>query len=415
MDDHVRQFRNRYPLSGKLPAEIAARSHSWFTSYRTYPVFSPPWFWRRTALFSAGALLIATVQSALIWRLVDRQTGLTMTAFNIGVWQLLVIAGPALATLVRTRELAQKHERIGVVLAIAIGIALSFGCQHAGNRLSRELVLPNAVKSGMVNQPTPQQQEVNSALIVSMVAWQAVVFFVLSGGAALRTYFKEPELWRVAQGERELEALRQQKSEVDLKLTVLQAQVEPHFLFNTLASVHSLIRNDPARAEATLEALVDHLRATLPKLRAGVGSPHSTLDMQLEVCRSYLDVMLVRMGSRLRYELHVPKVLREHPFPPFMLISLVENAVKHGIEPSAAGGCIQIHAAVARGDSEPTSLEVSVQDDGVGLRPGLSDGVGLVNLRAQLAAQFGALGRFSIGARPGGGVNATICLPYVET
>src|SRR6185436_5202353 len=122
----------------------------------------------------------------------------------------------------------------------------------------------------------------------------------------LRVYFRMVS----AQRDREIEQLRQQKSEVDLKLAVLQAQVEPHFLFNTLASVHSLIRKDPGRAEATIEALVDHLRATLPKLRAGVGSPHSTLEAQLEVCRSYLQVMQVRMGDRLRYGIDVPPPLR---------------------------------------------------------------------------------------------------------
>jgi Histidine kinase len=414
MDDSVRQPPSPLPLSGKLPADVAGRSHGWLTSYRNYPVFSAPWFWRRTALFSTGALLPALVQSALVWRLVDRHTGAIMLVFNVLVWQLLVTAGPALATLVRTRGAAPRRERIGVVLAVAIGIALSFGCQHAGNRLSRELVLPSAIKAGIVNAPTPQQSRVNPTVLVFMWTWQGVVFFVLSGGTALRTYFKEPEWLRIAQRERELEALRQQKSEVDLELAVLQAQVEPHFLFNTLASIHSLIRNDPARAEATIEALVDHLRATLPKLRAGVGSPYSTLETQLEVCRSYLDVMLVRMGDRLRYEIDVPQALREHPFPPFMLISLVENAVKHGIEPSAAGGRIEIHAEVTRAGEEP-SLEVSVQDDGAGLRPGLSDGVGLVNLRAQLASQFGSRGRFSIRAREPRGVSATIALPYIET
>jgi sensor histidine kinase YesM len=248
-------------------------------------------------------------------------------------------------------------------------------------------------------------------VLLPIYAWQSGVFFFLSGGAGLRTYFKEPEGWRLLQRERELAALRQQKSEVDLKLAVLQAQVEPHFLFNTLASVHSLIRSDPARAEATIEALVDHLRATLPKLRAGVGSPHSTLGTQLEVCRSYLDVMRVRLGDRLEYEIDVPGELREHPFPPFMLISLVENAIKHGIEPSATGGRITIRAAAPKG----RELDVTVQDNGVGLRPGLSDGVGLVNLRAQLAAQFGSQGRFSIRGRDGGnGVDATISLPYAE-
>jgi hypothetical protein len=414
VDDHVRQLSPPYPRSGKLPAEVAARSHSWFNSYRNYPVFSAPWFWRRTALFSSGALLIGLLQSALMWRLLDRHTGVTLTIFNVVVWQLLVTVGPALATVVRTRGMAPRRERIGVVVAVAVGMVVSFGCQHAGNRLSREFVLPHAIKAGTLHAPTPQQQRLNPALVISLVTWQGLVFFILSGGGALRTYFKQPEWMRAAQREREIEALRQQKGEVDLKLAVLQAQVEPHFLFNTLASVHSLIRKDPARAEATIEALVDHLRATLPKLRAGVGSPHSTLETQLEVCRSYLDVMLVRMGERLRYEIDVPPALREHPFPPFMLISLVENAVKHGIEPSAAGGRIGIHAALARDDKAP-SLEVSVQDDGVGLRPGLSDGVGLVNLRSQLAAQFGSRGRFSISGRPGGGVSATITLPYVET
>ena len=414
MDDSVKPSAARYPLSRKLPADVVARSHTWFTSYRNYPVFSAPWFWRRSALFAAGALLVGLAQSALAWRLVDHHTGLIFALCILLIWQTLHLAGPALATLVRTREMAPKHERIGVVLAVAIGIAISFGCQHAGNRLSREMLLPRAVKAGTMAPPTPQQEHLNPAVLVSVIAWQTVVFFVLSGGAALRTYFKEPDGWRIAQRERELEALRQQKSEVDLKLAVLQAQVEPHFLFNTLASVHSLIRNDPARAEATIEALVDHLRTTLPKLRAGVGSPHSTLETQLEVCRSYLDVMLVRMGNRLRYEIDVPKALHEHPFPPFMLISLVENAVKHGIEPSAAGGRIEIHTAVVRDPGEP-SLDVTVQDNGVGLRPGLSDGVGLVNLRAQLAAQFGSRGHFSISGRPEGGVNATISLPYVET
>jgi histidine kinase/histidine kinase/DNA gyrase B/HSP90-like ATPase len=352
------------------------------------------------------------MQSALVWRLVDPHTGLVFTICNVAIWQALVITGPALATVVRHREMVLKHERIGIVLAIAVGMAASFGLQHAANRLSKEMLLPRAMKAGTLHMPTPQQQQLNPTLLVSLYTWETLVFFFLSGGVALRAYFKEPEGWRFVQREREIEALRQQKSAVDLRLAVLQAQVEPHFLFNTLASVHSLIRNDPARAEATIEALVDHLRATLPKLRAGVGSPHSTLETQLEVCRSYLDVMLVRMGSRLQYEIHVPKELREHPFPPFMLISLVENAVKHGIEPSAAGGRIEIHAAVI-GSGAERNLEVTVQDDGVGLRPGLSDGVGLVNVREQLAAQFSARGRFSIGGRSGGGVNATISLPYV--
>jgi hypothetical protein len=416
MADDVHAFPARYPLSAELPRDIADRSHTWFTSYRRYPVFSAPWFWRRTALFGSVVCVIGLLQAALVSRLIDRQAATVLWICSPLIWLGIVTAGPAFATIVRHRELSPKRERIGLVIAIAAGLAVSFGLQQVANELSRELVYERAKKAGTISIPTTPTT-VGPVAITFMYGWQLLLFSVLGGGVALRTYFKEPAGWRAIQQERRIASLLQQKSEVDLKLAVLQAQVEPHFLFNTLASVHSLIRSDPGRAEATIEALVDHLRATLPKLRAGVGSPHSTLATQLEVCRSYLEVMLVRMGSRLRYEIDVPAALHEHPFPPFMLISLVENAVKHGIEPSAAGGWIRIRARIVRKDdapSAPPALEVTVQDDGVGLRPGLSDGVGLVNLRAQLAAQFGAQGRFTIGSGTGGGVDATISVPYVE-
>jgi len=210
-----------------------------------------------------------------------------------------------------------------------------------------------------------------------------------------------------------LERLRQQKNEADLRLTVLQAQVEPHFLFNTLASIHSLIRPDPTRAEATLEALVDHLRATLPKFRAEIGSTHSTLAQQIEVCSSYLAVMKVRMGQRLRYTVDVPENLRVHPFPPLMLISLVENAVKHGVEPSPSGGNIVMSASLeAHGEGQ--QLAVSVTDDGVGLHSGVGGGLGLNNIREQLAARFREQGALIIRGRTVGGVIATIRVPYTE-
>ncbi len=198
-----------------------------------------------------------------------------------------------------------------------------------------------------------------------------------------------------------------------MQLTVLQAQVEPHFLFNTLASVHSLIRQDPERAEATVEALVDHLRATMPKLRAEMGGAHSTLQDQLDVCESYLKVMQIRMSPRLRYTIDVPASLRSHPFPGYMLISLVENAIKHGIEPSPSGGNIVVTAGIeSRNDGR--QLAVSVTDDGAGLQPGTGKGVGLENIRAQLAAMFGSDAALSVRGRTLSGVEATIRVPYIE-
>ena len=400
-----------YSLRRRLPSDVVVRSTGRFASYRNYPVFSAPWFWRRTALFGSVASFIGLMQSMLAWHLATATNAVIYTVTILFIWEVLIIVGPALATIARHRHLSPRFERIAVVVAILIGIACSFAAQYSVVPLQRSLLDTHVFEA--ITKAVRPSGAVAQIAQISVIGWQAAVFFVLSGGVALRVYFKEAAGWREAQRERELEALRQHKSDVDLKLTVLQAQVEPHFLFNTLASVHSLIRHDPQRAEATIEALVDHLRATLPKLRAGVGFLHSTLEEQLEVCASYLAVMEVRMGTRLRHEIDVPPALRAHHFPPFMLICLVENAIKHGIEPSPAGGCVEIRAQVVRAGVE-TSLEVSVHDNGMGLRPGLSDGVGLANLRAQLAAQFGARGRFSIESRAGGGVRATIAVPCAQ-
>src|SRR5690606_4840287 len=201
---------------------------------------------------------------------------------------------------------------------------VSFACQHLANVLSHAL-LESHRSATHSNRPAP-----SSGTVALTIAFQFGVFFSLGGGLALPAYFKEQRRWREARQAQEVAILKQQKTEADMKLTVLQAQVEPHFLFNTLASVHSLIRQDPERAEATVEALVDHLRATMPKLRAEMGSVQSALQDQLEICESYLKVMQIRMSPRLRYTIDVPASLRSHPFPSYMLISLVENAIKHG-------------------------------------------------------------------------------------
>ena len=403
-------------LDRPLPPDVIFRSASWYSSYRNYPAFSSPWFWRRSAFFVPGAAIVGFIQSLATWRLVDTETASVLTTFNVLVWILIVVAGPTLATFVRHKHLPPQRERVGVVLAVIAGMAICFSAQYAGNRLSRDYFMPRAVAAGTLPKSLAERASANSGIVALYIGWQAIVFFVLSGGFGLHAYFKEQneqQRWKELQRERDMESLRAQKVEADMQLTVLQAQVEPHFLFNTLASVHSLIGKDPRRAEATIEALVDHLRATLPKLRKGVGLTRSTLAEQIEVCSSYLAVMKVRMADRLNCQINVPAALGSHPFPPLMLISLVENAIKHGIEPNAGGGTVSI-IATELWDGGERRLAVSVSDDGVGLRPGLGDGVGLANLRAQLAAQFGSRGQFSISGRAGGGTVATLVLPFIE-
>jgi hypothetical protein len=401
-----------YSLLEPLPSNVVLRPAGSLGDYRQYPVFSVPWLKRRSLIFVPAAAGVGFMQAALVGaNFNDWQLAALCVAVGVPIWVLIVTGGPALATLVRHRGWPLEWERPAVVIAIAIGIALSFAGQFAANKFTDATITPyyraamGEVAFRQLHRPTP-------LLIAFVLAWLFAMFFSLGGGFALRIYFSEQKRWRDALREREMEALRREKGEADLKVAVLQAQVEPHFLFNTLSCLHSLIRQDPARAEATVEALVDHLRATMPKFRDSIGQSYSTLAEQIELCVSYLKVMEVRMGERLAFVVDVPSHLLQHPFPPLMLISLVENAIKHGIEPSPSGGSVSIAAAIEeRGCRQ---LAVSVLDDGVGLRAGIGAGVGLANIRAQLAARFGAYGELYVRGRPAGGVAATIRVPAVE-
>src|SRR5690606_26789655 len=166
----------------------------------------------------------------------------------------------------------------------------------------------------------PRDPELDPAIkpiaIAVNIAVLMAIYGMFGGGLALRAYFSERRRWETDRRHRQLAALRAQKQQADLRLGLLQAQVEPHFLFNTLASVRALVRKDPAQAEATLDALVVHLRATIPKLRDGEAMLHSTLGQQLDICASYLELMRLRMGGRLSFAVEAGPALRERPFPP---------------------------------------------------------------------------------------------------
>jgi sensor histidine kinase YesM len=198
--------------------------------------------------------------------------------------------------------------------------------------------------------------------------------------------------------------LSRQALEAQLKL--MQAQVEPHFLFNTLASVQYLTETDPPRANELLGHLISYLRAALPQLRAS----STTLGQETQLIEAYLAILKMRMGDRLAYSVDLPVALRTHPFPPNLLISLVENSIKHGLEPTVQGGRIDV-AAAANDDS----LIVRVTDTGNGVGNGESPaaglGVGLSNIRERLAALYGGRASFTLASAAGGGATATITLP----
>jgi hypothetical protein len=199
------------------------------------------------------------------------------------------------------------------------------------------------------------------------------------------------------------EGLKRQLAEAQLKM--MQAQVEPHFLFNTLASVDFLIETDPPRASKMQKNLIAYLRSALPQMREG----STTLGKEISLCRSYLEILKVRMDERLHFAIAVPQGLSSAQFPPMILQSLVENAIKHGLEPKAEGGSLTLSADIANGN-----LRVTVADTGLGFgtgsRPGT--GVGLANVRERLAALYGGQARLTVETNTPMGTIATIEVPY---
>jgi sensor histidine kinase YesM len=197
------------------------------------------------------------------------------------------------------------------------------------------------------------------------------------------------------------------KQAVEAELKLMQAQVEPHFLFNTLASVQYLTETDPREAGRLLGHLIAYLRAALPQLRAA----STTLGKEVELAEAYLNILQMRMGRRFSFTVDIPPALRAQPFPPNLLISLVENAIKHGIEPSADGGTIAISAEHAG-----PRLVLRVADTGCGMaggeRPADGHGMGLANVRERLAALYGAQGSFTLASNAPRGAIATLELPF---
>ncbi|GAB3355085.1 hypothetical protein GCM10027430_22540 [Lysobacter tyrosinilyticus] len=201
----------------------------------------------------------------------------------------------------------------------------------------------------------------------------------------------------------ELERSELERQALDARLHLMQAQVSPHFLFNTLANVQALVDTGSPQASAVLRSLVAYLRAAVPRLN----DPATTLGQELDLVQAYLELMHMRMPDRLRFDLHVDEAARSQHCPPMTLLTLVENAVRHGIDPSEEGGRIDISAQV-----HDARCIVRVSDTGVGLQPaGNGLGTGLSMLRERLRLVFGGDAHLRVLARHPRGVSAELDLP----
>lgn len=285
-----------------------------------------------------------------------------------------------------------------------VSIGVHWPGQHANDHTA--LVLTPEVRGDIRAQVGSDvwRVAVGSALILAFIPLYVVLliakFFIGRSRSALALADRKT---------REAEISDVSRQVTEARLQALQAQVEPHFLYNTLANVQALNEVDPPAANQMVGHLIQYLRASLPKMREST----STVGQELELVRAYLNILQMRMGPRLEFGIQAPDDVLACAFPPMMLPSLVENAIKHGLEPQREGGRIDVVVERVQ-ESQGETLRLSVCDTGKGLsdapmQPG--GGVGLSNLRERLAALYGPRGRFTLTSNEPRGVVARIEVP----
>ncbi|MGK5077839.1 sensor histidine kinase [Janthinobacterium sp. HLX7-2] len=237
------------------------------------------------------------------------------------------------------------------------------------------------------------------------------VFTLAAAGAAILFFASREKINRLeaqaAQEKARAESVARQAMQAQLQL--LQAQIEPHMLFNTLANLQGLISFEPQRAQLLLDQLIQYLRATLSSSRADA----TTLEQEFSLMQAYLGLMSIRMGARLAYTLDLPETLRQIKVPPMLLQPLVENAIQHGLEPKIEGGHVHVQASANDG-----VLTLTVSDDGLGLdHPGQSKGtqLGVANIGERLLGMYGDCASLSLSANHPAGVTARLAFPLQPT
>lgn len=332
-------------------------------------------FWRRggiVLLFNSAIALALTVLGRHGW--LDNLV--YSMAIGLSIWVL--IEG---SMAVWIRDFPAHWKRLFVLVPAAVVLGYGLGA---------------VVGDGLLGNPmagfwTDNPRQSFGFLLLSLIA-----------GAAATWFFTNQE--RLAAARLAEQAAMRQASEAQLRL--LQSQLEPHMLFNTLANLRALVATDTPQALHMLDRLNAYLRATLIASRTSL-HPLSTEFGRL---KDYLDIMALRMGERLQYRLELPNALQAHPIPPLLLQPLVENAIRHGLEPYPGVGQLSVEAR-----AEGKDLVLTVCDNGMGLQQPLegSKGFGLWQIQERLRSQYGEQARFDWSSPTEGGLTITLRLPLV--
>jgi len=305
-----------------------------------------------------------------------------------------------------------------VLVTLFAGLSAWFGYRKYSGKALRLVVLSpllallgafvGASIAGVIRGVNPFDWLYDSALLRHIVTGALVLGFLYTLVVALIANLRNRE-FRALAANLEAEARQSELSRqlAESKLKLLQLQIEPHFLFNTLGSAQQLAEKNAPDAAQLISDLIRFLRATTPTLRDDA----TTAAQDAAMVRAYLRIMQTRLGARLQWSVTIPEGLEDAAVPPGMLITLVENAIKHGIEPETAGGRIDV-TATREAHPDGARIAWSVVDTGAGPvgSPGVS-GIGLANIRERLALQFGERAMLETDANKPRGFVARLVLP----
>jgi len=338
--------------------------------------------WPRTGFVIAFCVLYGVLFG-------ERRTGAGSHAFAVylaGVITALGHFGPAYVVVAATAGFAPRGPVTrALLLAFAAMLGLALGHEFMGT-----------VQGTLASMRSGKGAHVASALPLALMTLMGL------GAYLLHEREESAESALHEEAERQLN-LRRQMSEA--RLHILRSQIEPHFLFNSLAHVRRLYQTDPAAGRTMMKHLSRYLSAALPAMQES----EIELGRDLELAIAYLRVQQIRMGSRLAFEIDVPARLHDARIPPLTLTTLVENAIKHGLAPLPQGGTVRIDAS-----EQDDAVKLRVSDTGRGFRESLGAGVGLANIRARLASSFGPSAQLALARNAPHGVTATVAVPLTR-
>lgn len=357
------------------------------------------WAWTTTIALLLLLAYIVGLSPALVMR-VTNLIGPPLPSWNMGQTVGMTISFLAAAycflLAIAIAEYGAWHQRTPVRRYVLAGVAAFGAAIFIENALY--LLAPGLAPRAGGWTPDPDTRQ-----LLGRIAW-TTANFGLSGGLALAVYvrFRSARLAREALGAAELERLTASREVLASRLAAMQARIEPQFLLGTLTQAEALYDRDPQGGDRMLDALIAYLRTALPQLR----SERSTLEGEARLVESYLRIVQLRMGSRLRYTMALRAGLGDSTFPPMLLLPLVDDAIRNGLEPLSYGGTIEIGA-----DIDDDRLRVHVADDGLPRAAPSNEGASIDTLQERLRALCGDTARLQLTPNVPQGVIATIEVP----